>query len=117
MKKGLLIIVLCGLLGSTPVIAQERVKLHPLSTSGLGHNIKRCPVRTPEVWFDDSMLLFPYGMSKAKIEIYKDGMLIYYIELMDEVETLEIPNNIEGLVELHLEQNSIAYIGNFEIIK
>lgn len=116
MRRILLAIMLCGLLSSTCAIAAQNViKLRPFSSKKLGHNIKRGPTCVPEVWIDGSMLIFPSNIDDAKIEIYKEGILVYSIEISEEINTLEIPNHIEGFVEFHLIKDDIDYIGYLEL--
>lgn len=100
----------CVLMCSTYTTAQVKLNLHPLSTKGLGHDIKRTPVRIPEVWLDGNMLLFPLGINDAKVEIYKDGELIYDKEISDEINTLEIPDSIDGSLVLYIRKGTIDYI-------
>lgn len=115
MKKKLITILFCVFMCSTYINAQVKLNLHPLSTKGLGHNIKRTPARIPEVWLDGNMLLFPLGIDDVKVEVYKNGVLIYDKEISDEINALEIPDYIEGSLELHLIKGSIAYIAFFII--
>lgn len=110
MKKRLLAMMFCALVCATYTIAQVRLDLHPLSTKGLGHDIKRTPALIPEVWLDGNMLLFPLGINDSKVEIYKGGILVYDKEISDEIETLEIPDYIEGSLELYILKGTVDYI-------
>lgn len=95
---------------------REKIQFRFHANSESSHNgIKRYPIHIPEVWLDGHYLIFPCEIGEMQMEIYKENKLIYITTIEEDSSKIEIPDYINGLLEISISDSIHTYICDIEI--
>lgn len=95
---------------------KKEVVINPIAQTGYGHgnDRPRSPIYVPHILIEDNIIFFDISCIGCSFHLFQ-GDVIVYSDVVDMNGETQLPSNLSGVYQLHLQFGSITFIGEIEL--